>query len=137
MSRKPKFTFEEKLEIVNEYLNNGVGSNTLAQKIGVNRSNVKIWIAKYKAYGIDGLKYDPKHTRYSREFKLNVVKEYISGSMSYVNLCIKYKIKSTKQLRDWISLYNKNKVLKSGGYDSMRIKGIRKKSYSRRSCRSS
>ena len=49
---------------------------------------------------------------YTKEFKLQVVEEYISGQGSLAELIIKYDISSTKQLRSWISVYNANRELK-------------------------
>lgn len=49
---------------------------------------------------------------YTKEFKLRVVEEYIAGSASLQDLIVKYDISSTRQLRNWISLYNANRELK-------------------------
>lgn len=43
--------------------------------------------------------------KYSFEFKLKVVQEYLDGEGGYVFLTKKYGIKSAKQLQDWINSY--------------------------------
>lgn len=48
----------------------------------------------------------------SKEFKIQVVEEYIRGHGSLNELIIKYDISSTTQLRRWISVYNANRELK-------------------------
>lgn len=68
----------------------------------------------------------PKSQFYPIEQKLAAVQEYLTSNLSLLKICEKYKIKGTKQIRNCISLYNKGNLLKSGGLDSMKVKGIRK-----------
>lgn len=49
---------------------------------------------------------------YTKEFKIQVVEEYIRGHGSLEELIVKYDISSTTQLRRWISVYNANRKLK-------------------------
>ena len=49
---------------------------------------------------------------YTREFKENVVKEYLDGKGSIESLQIKYKILSIGTLRKWILKNNKGIILK-------------------------
>lgn len=44
--------------------------------------------------------------KYSTEFKLMVVKEYLSGTVSYKNLAEKYSIPSRTSIMEWVSCYN-------------------------------
>ena len=43
--------------------------------------------------------------KYSLEFKMNVVSEYLSGAMGIKALTKKYKIKSSQQLITWVNAY--------------------------------
>lgn len=43
--------------------------------------------------------------KYSLEFKMNVVSEYLSGTMGIKALTKKYKIKSSQQLITWVNTY--------------------------------
>jgi transposase-like protein len=43
------------------------------------------------------------------------VRDYLSGIHSQVELCGKYGMKSTRQLRNWIAKYNGHEKLKSSG----------------------
>ncbi len=81
---------------------------------------------KYNTFVTEGIKTSNKNKSYSKCLKIAVVKEYLSKKSLLVEICNKYKIRSTTQLLYWISLYNEGKILKSGGSDIMRIKGIRK-----------
>jgi transposase len=44
--------------------------------------------------------------KYSFEFKLKVVQEYLDGKGGYIFLTKKYEISSDKQLKDWVNAYN-------------------------------
>ena len=127
MGRKPIISFEEKLKIVEIILSSQDSIYHQAKILNINKNSIRRWITKYKTFGPEGLKTLNKNKFYSETLKTMAVKEYISGGISIAALCIKYKIHSNAQLSHWISLYNKGKVLKSGGPNAMKIKGIRKK----------
>ncbi|MFC2947111.1 transposase, partial [Virgibacillus sediminis] len=46
--------------------------------------------------------------KYSSTFKLQVVREYLDGPLGYRLLASKYGIKSSTQLRNWVSVYKKH-----------------------------
>lgn len=125
MARSSKFTFEEKLNAINNILFNYSSINYEAKKLNANRETISTWIINYKSYGINGLISTPRNSLYSMKLKVSAVKEYLLGNISLSKICKKYKIKSKSVLRKWISLYN-NISLKSRGSGSVRIKGVRK-----------
>lgn len=125
MARSSKFTFEEKLNAVNNILFNYSSINYEAKKLNADRETISTWIINYKSYGINGLISTPRNSLYSMKLKVSAVKEYLLGNISLSKICKKYKIKSKSVLRKWISLYN-NISLKSRGSGSVRIKGVRK-----------
>jgi transposase-like protein len=43
---------------------------------------------------------------YSKEIKLAAVMDYLSGKGSLRDICEQYQIRSRKQLRDWLKVYN-------------------------------
>jgi len=45
--------------------------------------------------------------KYSDEFKVMIVREYLTGRLGYNTLIKKYGMKSTGQLRAWVSAYEK------------------------------
>ncbi|OJF91156.1 helix-turn-helix domain-containing protein [Alkalibacterium sp. 20] len=49
---------------------------------------------------------------YSQELKTKAVEAYQSGEGSLSNICIKFRIRATRQLREWIKLYNNGKNFK-------------------------
>lgn len=60
-------------------------------------------------------------SKYSMEFKLKVISEYMYGESSYNSLCKKYKISSDSQLREWINQYEQY------GEDGLQNKLVKKK----------
>lgn len=54
--------------------------------------------------------------KYSTEFKMKVVKEYLETSISYKSLSNKYCILSESLIRKWVSSY------KSQGYEGLKVK---------------
>lgn len=52
--------------------------------------------------------------KYSYEVKVAAVEDYLSGRIGWLRpTAKKYGLKSNKQLRDWIKLYQKNPILLS------------------------
>lgn len=45
--------------------------------------------------------------KYSEQFKLMVVKEYLNGPLGFTILARKYDIKSSRQLKNWVKIYEK------------------------------
>src|SRR5690606_7540047 len=73
------------------------------------------WVYRYEKYGIEGLKESTTWRRYSKELKLNAVKDYLSGNYSLRDVIRKYEISSDSVLRQWINKYNGHRELKDTG----------------------
>ncbi|WP_270659814.1 transposase [Enterococcus thailandicus] len=78
-----KYSFEYKLEIVQEYLVGKGGMSHLAKKYGF-KSNVQIrkWINTYKEFGEEGLLRSRKNKNYSVQFKLDAIELYLTTELS-------------------------------------------------------
>lgn len=102
------------VKAVNEYLKGNGSLETIARSLGVDKSSVRQWIANYESMGQDAfIRNGNKH--YSKELKEQAVADYLSGKGSLLEICKKYKIKSTHQLRSWITKYNGHEELKASG----------------------
>ena len=64
---------------------------------------------------------------YSKELKEQAVKDYLFGKGSLLEICKKHKIKSTRQLRNWIRKYNGHEELKASGTGGIAIMTQRRK----------
>ncbi len=115
MGRKAKYTFEQKLKAVKEYISGKKSAQEIAAELSMGKRGivrVKEWTNQYRENGPDILLPRQTNTSYSKEFKTQVVEEYLRGSDSLNNLMTKYGIRSTAQIRRWISKYNSYEELR-------------------------
>lgn len=112
---RTKVSPDLKCQICEDYLSGKYTNRELCHMYGItydekcSRSSINDWVRIYNEVGLDGFKSFIGNSSYSKEFKLTVVEEYITGSGSIRDLCIKYKIPSTYTLRQWIKWYNSNR----------------------------
>ena len=118
MAKGTKEGIEKKVEVVRRCLSGDLGVNEASRLMGVNPSSVLLWINRYEAEGVAGLKPREKNRAYSAEVKRRAVQEYLSGAGSYLGVSKKYGIRSTSILREWVRVYNAH-----GDLDSVKFSG--------------
>lgn len=111
MSRRERFTPYEKEQACLDYINGNRSSAEICNCLHISTRTIQDWAAIYKKHGILGLTKKTKTRSYSKEFKMELVKKYISGEASSVDLAHQYDI-SSGLLRNWIRMYNANIELK-------------------------
>ena len=111
MSRRERFTPYEKEQACLDYINGNRSRSEICNCLHISTRTIQDWAAIYKKYGILGLTKKTKNRSYSKEFKMELVKKYISGEASSVDLAHHYDI-SSGLLRNWIRRYNANIELK-------------------------
>ena len=84
-------------------------SSELAKELSLNKSTINDWLLAYEKYGVEYFNDKQVNSAYTKEFKINVIKEFFSGSISQRALCIKYNISAHSVLRTWIKMYNEGK----------------------------
>ena len=100
----PKYSFEFKKKVVEAYLRGEGGYTYLAEKYGVkNRRQVLNWVHYYAEFGDEGLRRSRENKTYSFEFKLNVVKLYLSSEVSYQELALSQGINISALLAKWVN----------------------------------
>ncbi|MYL34686.1 helix-turn-helix domain-containing protein [Pontibacillus yanchengensis] len=77
-----KFFFHCGLTIINLIRNEHYSINEVASMYNLNWSTIRFWIHKFETLGEAGLEEAKSNTSYSKEFKLNAVKAYLSGRYS-------------------------------------------------------
>jgi transposase len=121
---KSKVATEEKVKITREYIAGNISREEAARRSGVAPPSISSWARKYRAEGALSLAPTEKNRVYSPELKRQAVLEYLSGECSQSAICEKYEIRSRKQLRCWIKIYNVhgefNSVKHSGGGSYMK-----------------
>lgn len=114
MGRKVKYSAEEKLHAVQEYLDRKNSMTAISNRLGIAFQSFKQWVKNYEAMGLDAFSTRPnKH--YSNDKKEEAVVSYLAGEGSLMDICKKYQIYSTAQLRSWIKKYNGHEELKASG----------------------
>lgn len=122
MSRKGKVTPVEKVKITERYLKGEIGVNEAVRLAGIkSRQSVYAWACIYETEGPAGLLDKTKNQSYPKTLKLKAIHDYLNGEGSQNDVCKKYGIRSHRQLRDWIKVYNTGGNLKeSTGGASMK-----------------
>lgn len=117
MSRKTKISADEKARIVRKYLSGEICHSEASRQAAVVDTVIDDWVRLYRNHGVLGLRSNEKNSIYSPELKKQAVEEYLEGEQTQQAICEKHKIRSRKQLRDWIKVYNSGKDFKkmSGG----------------------
>lgn len=111
MSRKTRFTPEEKEQAVIDYLDGNKSRTQICEELCISSRTIQDWAVIYNKHGIIGFARKTRNSSYSKEFKMKVVEEYIKGEGSSIDLGVKYNI-SSGLLRKWIRLYNSDMELK-------------------------
>ena len=111
MSRKAKFTPEEKEQAVIDYLEGNKSRTQICGELCISSRTIHDWALIYNKHGLAGFSKKMRNGSYSKEFKMKVVEEYVRGDGSSIDLGIKYDI-SSGLLRKWIRMYNANRELK-------------------------
>lgn len=112
MGRKMKVSYEDKIKACEDYLNGTATLREIAEALCVSIETVREWKNKYCANGSESLMPKSKNSSYTKELKINAVKDYLSGKGSLDDICNKYSIPSHYTLRCWIARYNDLKELK-------------------------
>ena len=103
---KSKVPYEKKAEIVKDYLEGRVGYTESLKRANNSEESFRRWVYLYKEKGAAGLLPNSGNKVYPEDVKRKAVQEYLSGHGSLESICEKYEIRSTRQLRKWIKLYN-------------------------------
>ena len=106
-----KISPEEKIEWVEKIIQNKESVYSVASKIGVHPSSIDTWVRNYKSIGTEAFFRKGWAKRSSAEKKA-AVEDYLAGKGSLRDVCAKYKITDTYQLRTWIKQYNGHEILK-------------------------
>ncbi len=113
MSKRTKYTTEEKYKILDAYENGYVTMQKTLTKYSISKYDFYDWKYKYSKYGIDGLKESRTCKKYSNELKELAVNDYMSGKFSQSEVVKKYELTDRSVLRKWINKYNGHREIKS------------------------
>lgn len=106
-----RYSLEDKLAYI-DLVEQGMNTRQIEHQYGVKHDQVKQWIERYRAEGLDGLKHRKVH-RYPLEFKQKVVDLYLAGNTSYPQLASQFKIPNPSVIYRWVNLYTSGKSSKT------------------------
>jgi len=109
-----KYSVETKLKVINAYLNSGESLRTIGNQFNINDSLVHRWVTKYNQHGISAFK--NTYTKYSIEFKLDVIKFITETGASIEEATIQFNIPSFSTAWKWWHTF------KTQGVDALRAK---------------
>ncbi|MGM0123637.1 hypothetical protein IGI37_001009 [Enterococcus sp. AZ194] len=114
---------EERVGIIERYLNNEISCLEAAKEANVDPSTIARWTMLYENEGPTALFATQKNSHYPVALKLSAVTDYLNGEGSLNELAKKYKLRNQSQLLDWIKVYNTHGTFKSESGGSYMRKG--------------
>ena len=94
-----KYQTEFKLKMVKSFLDGNGGPKLLARQWSVPEEKIRTWVSHYRLHGIDGLK--PKRSKYSTQFKLQVLSHQDREQLSNRQVAAVYDIRNPNQVVVW------------------------------------
>jgi len=109
-----KYRTKFKLMVVQEYLSGHESIRSVGRKYGIHHAEVHKWITNYKYLGGEGLRRCRQKQTYTFDFKLHVVKLYLSNEISYQQLAVKSGMSNPALIAQWVRKY------RTGGQDALK-----------------
>lgn len=104
-----KYSTKLKIKIVLEYLNNENSLNGLARKYGIGYSIIKSWADLAEAQGLAALKVKHMYRTYSPQFKLKVVRCYLTNDIGISKTAAKFNL-NYSQVHAWIKRFKEQGI---------------------------
>ncbi len=98
-----KFSSEEKIQAVKQYIDGNERGKTIAKSIGVHPSLLHQWIKQFEYYGEDA--FEKRYTVYPAQFKLDVLNYMNEHGTSIRETAAIFNIPSYETLRKWKVAY--------------------------------
>lgn len=110
-----KYSIEFKLKLVTAYLNGEGSYEKISNQSGIKSTKqLRIWVAAYQKFGIQGLVRSRNHQIYTSSFKQSVVESYLTSELSYQQIALKYGLRNPSLVARW-----KKEFMKDGAAASM------------------
>ena len=115
MSRKQKYTYEQKIKACEDYKSGKYSTRQIAHNLKMgSHGDVRVWewSKKFEAHGPEAFLPAHHNKSYTKELKEQAVQDYLDGKGSLDSITIKYGLKYNTQLRAWIKKYTVLEELK-------------------------
>ena len=100
-----------KLEVVQQYLAEGLGTRRLAHRHGLSDGQIRRWIAAYQEHGLAGLR--SRGANYDAQFKLSVLQRMWAEQWSLGQTAAAFDIRCPAHIGKWERQYH------VGGIDAL------------------
>ena len=84
MSRKERFTPQEKEQACIDYIEGNRSRSEICSELHISTRTIQDWAAIYKKYGVAGFAKKTKNRSYSKQFKIEIIEKYIRGEASSI-----------------------------------------------------
>lgn len=98
-----KYSYEFKLKVINDMLDNHIGTDRTSKKYGISHENLRRWFKRYELYGIEGLLM--KKGSYDGKFKQNVVEYMHNNHLSCSETALRFGIPQDATVGRWERIY--------------------------------
>ena len=115
MGRKAKYTVKQKVKACKDYLSGKKSALKIATELHMGKCGddlIRQWTKIYKTNGATIFDNSKGNHSYSKEFKEKVVKEYLDGKGSIVDLSSKFGVPKPSTISHWVKKYNNHIELK-------------------------
>lgn len=100
-----KYSMEQKLKMVHEYLDDKTSTLKLSKKYGYDLSKVKYMIKLYQMHGAAPFDERQASRVYSREEKLKAIKSVLSKEKSTRQVALELAIPNPHTVQDWVKKF--------------------------------
>lgn len=105
MSGKMKYSVTFRRKAVDQVIVDKRSVLKVGQELGIDKSLIRRWVLSYQKHGMIGL-IPASKVHYPPEFKINVIKTMRKKSLSLLETCIQFNIRSSGTLVKWMALYD-------------------------------
>ena len=94
-----KYSKHIKLFAVRQYLQSNDSLVSIARRLDLDETSLRLWISHYKQHGATA--FEKKYSHYSATFKLSVLKYIQQHDCSYKQAAAKYDIRNPSSIANW------------------------------------
>ena len=115
MSRKQKYSYEDKVKACEDYTSGKRSAAEIARDLKMGkRGKIRVWSwsQQFTMHGPQVFLPTHHNQKYSKELKIQVVQDYLASKGSIEKTANQYGLRSTTQLRQWLKKYTGLEELK-------------------------
>ncbi len=99
-----KHSIELKQDVIDHYISGKDGYGLTAERFGVQKFDVRMWVAAYQTHGAASL--IKRRVTYTPEFKISVIQHMQQHDLSLLATAVHFNIPAPSSILQWQRLYN-------------------------------